>query len=495
MIIKIPVENLNLDFIKKFLSSKNTVQIKEKAKKRILKTNKILKEIIEKGNLVYGVNTGFGALVNKKVSKEESKRLQYNLIISHALGEGEYFDKDIVRLAIFLRANMLSKGYSGIRVDLIAALLNLINKNIIPCVKKKGSVGASGDLSPLAQIALVLLGKGKVFYKDEILETEKVFKEEKIKPFDLDIKEGLSLINGTEMMSAFLSYLLIDIENIFNLAKEICGLTTLVIKGNKKEFDIRLHRLKPYSHQIDTAQIIYNYLNLCDFKESFLQDPYSIRCQPQILGSVGETIEFAKRILEREINSITDNPIIIDNEIFSGGNFMGTSLALAADLLGISITLLSLLSERKIFYLTSGRHSELPIFLIKEPGINSGLMMAQIVSTALAGENKILSYPASITSLPTSANQEDIVSMGMNSLLKLEKIIENTKIILAIEILCISQALRLIKLNFKRKPKIIRIIEENIPYLEEDKELQGILLKIKNLFFGRIYSKEGKAIN
>ncbi|MEO0089124.1 MAG: aromatic amino acid ammonia-lyase [candidate division WOR-3 bacterium] len=490
MIIKIPVENLNLDFIKKFLLSKSIVKVKEKAKKRILKAHNILKEIIEKGDLIYGVNTGFGALVNKKVSNEDIKKLQYNLIVSHALGEGEYFDKDIVRLAIFLRANMLSKGYSGVRIDLIDALLNLINKDIIPCVQKKGSVGASGDLSPLAQIALVLLGKGKVFYNDEVLATEKVFKKERIKPFILDVKEGLSLINGTEMMSAFLSYLLVDIENIFNLAKEICGLTTLVIKGNKKEFDLRLHKLKPYSYQIGTAQIIYNYLNLCDFKESSLQDPYSIRCQPQIFGSVGEAIEFAKRTLEIEINSITDNPVIIDNEIFSGGNFMGTSLALAADLLSISITLLSLLSERKIFYLTSGKHPELPIFLIKEPGINSGLMMAQIVSTALAGENKTLSYPASITSLPTSANQEDIVSMGMNSLLKLEKIIENTKTILAIEILCLSQALRLIELNFKKKTKIIKIIEENIPYLEEDRELQDILLKIKELFFGSIHSKE-----
>ncbi|MDW8114594.1 MAG: aromatic amino acid ammonia-lyase [candidate division WOR-3 bacterium] len=495
MIIKIPVENLNLDFIKKFLSSKSIVKIKEKAKKKISKANNTLKRIIEEGNLIYGVNTGFGALVNKKISKEEIKKLQYNLIISHALGEGEYFNKDIVKLAIFLRANMLAKGYSGVRVELINALLDLINKDIIPCVQRKGSVGASGDLSPLAQIALVLLGKGKVFYKNEVLETERVFKKEKIKPFILDIKEGLSLINGTEMMSAFLGYLLIEIKNIFNLAKEIAGLTTLMIKGNKKEFDLRLHKLKPYPEQIETAKIIYHYLNLCDFKETSLQDPYSIRCQPQIFGSIGETIDFAKRILEIEINSITDNPIIINNEIFSGGNFMGSCLALASDLLGISITLLSLLSERKIFYLTSGKNPELPIFLIKNPGINSGLMMAQIVSTALISENKILSYPASITSLPTSANQEDIVSMGMNSLLKLEKIVENTKTILAIEILCISQALRLIEINFKEKPKIIKIIEENIPYLEEDKELQDILSKIKNLFFDRINPPNTNTIN
>ncbi|MEO0086733.1 MAG: aromatic amino acid ammonia-lyase [candidate division WOR-3 bacterium] len=495
MIIKIPIENLNLDLIKKFLFSKSTVKIKDRARKKILKSHNTLKEIIEKGNVIYGVNTGFGALVSKKISKEEIRKLQYNLIISHALGEGEYFDRNVVRLAIFLRANMLSKGYSGVREELIEALLNLINKDIIPCVQKKGSVGASGDLSPLAQIGLVLLGKGKVFYNNQILATEKVFKKEKIKPFILDIKEGLSLINGTEMMSAFLSYLLIEIENIFNLAKEISGLTTLVTKGNKKEFDIKLHQLKPYSHQITTAQIIYNYLNLCEFKESSIQDPYSIRCQPQILGAVGETIDFAKRILETEINSVTDNPLIIDNEIFSGGNFMGTSLALVSDLLGISLTLLSLLSERKIFYLTSGKNPELPIFLIQQPGTNSGLMMAQIVSTALAGENKILSHPASITSLPTSANQEDIVSMGMNSLLKLEKIVENTKTILAIEILCLSQALRLVELNFKKKTEIIRVIEENIPYLEEDRELQNILSKIKALFFRRINSKERKTIN
>ncbi len=495
MIIKIPIENLNLEFIKKFLSSKSIVKISEKKKGKISKARNSLERIIEKGNLVYGVNTGFGALVNKRISKEEIKKLQYNLIVSHALGEGEYFNKDIIRLAIFLRANMLSKGYSGVRVELIDALLNLINKDIIPCVQKKGSVGASGDLSPLAQIGLVLLGKGKVFYKNKILPTKEVFKKEKLKPFVLDIKEGLSLINGTEMMSAFLGYLLIDIEHIFNLAKEISGLTTLLIKGNKKEFDIRLHQLKPYSHQIETAKIIYDYLNLCDFKETALQDPYSIRCQPQIFGSIGETVDFAQKILEIEINSITDNPVIIDNEIFSGGNFMGTSLALAADLLGISITLLSLLSERKIFYLTSGRHPDLPIFLIKEPGINSGLMMPQIISTALASENKILSYPASVTSLPTSANQEDIVSMGMNSLLKLEKIVENTKTILAIEILCISQILRLTELNFKEKPKIVKIIEEKIPYLEEDRELQEILSKIKNLFFWRINSEERNTIN
>lgn len=485
MTIKIPIENLTYNFLKKFLFSSNIIKIKEEVKKKIIKSNKILKTSVEKGNFIYGVNTGFGALVNKQISWKEAKKLQYNLIISHALGEGEYFDKEIVKLAIFLRANMLAKGYSGIRIELIFNLLDFLNKDIIPCVQKKGSVGASGDLAPLAQIASILLGKGKVFYKNEISPTELVFKKENLQPFELDIKEGLSLINGTEMMSAFLTYLLIECEKVFNLSKEIAGLTSLVAKSNKKEFDPRSHQLKPYSHQISAAEKILNYLNLAIFQENSLQSPYSIRCQPQILGTVGEGIEFSKRILEIEVNSVTDNPIIIDNEILNGGNFMGSSLALAGDVLGISISLLSLLSERKIFYLTSGKISDLPMFLIKNPGLNSGLMMAQILSSALASENKILSYPASVTTLPTSANQEDIVSMGMNSLLKLEKILENTKTILAIEILCISQSLRLGKFNFKKKTPFIKMIEKNIPYLEEDQELSEILAKIKELFLGK----------
>jgi histidine ammonia-lyase len=488
MIVKIPVERLTVDFLKHFLSANLIVKIKEKAKGKIIKANRILKNAIEKGDLIYGVNTGFGALVNKKISLAEAKKLQYNLIISHALGEGEYFKKEIVKLAIFLRTNMLAKGYSGVRIELILKLLELLNREIIPCVQKKGSVGASGDLAPLAQIALVLLGKGKVFYKNEIRPTEEVFKKEKIQPLILDFKEGLSLINGTEMMSAFLTYLLIEGEKIFNLAKEISGLTSVVAKGNKKEFDLRLHQLKPYPHQVSTAEKIWNYLNLAIFRENFIQDPYSIRCQPQIFGAVGEGIEFAKRILETEINSITDNPVIIDKEILSGGNFMGSSLALAGDVLAISFTMLSLLSERKIFYLTAGKIPGLPIFLVKNPGLNSGLMMAQILSSALASENKILSYPASVTSLPTSANQEDIVSMGMNSLLKLEKILENTKTILAIEILCISQGLKLGNFKFKKSTSLIAMIKKNIPYLEKDEELSAILTKIKKLFFGRINS-------
>ncbi len=462
--------------------------------RRIKESQKDLINHQKKGLLIYGVNTGFGALAEKLVLEKDLCHLQKNLILSHALGTGDYFEKEIIRVALFLRANALAKGFSGVRLDLISFLLELLNRDVIPLVHKKGSVGASGDLLPLAEIGLVVLGKGEVLYKGKRLKGGQALKRENLSPLRLEAKEGLSLINGTEISSAYLFSNLSRAERLLKIAGLIAGLSFLAGKANPKVLDPILMRLKPYPEQERCAKLVRDLLKGMGNGESGMrrvQDPYSFRCLPQVHGASLLGIRFASEILEKEINSVTDNPIITKDKIFTGGNFHAQPLSLAGDILAISLTTLSLISERRIFHLLT--HPSLPPFLVKEPGKNSGLMMAQVLASALASENKTLSYPASVTSLPTSGNQEDFVSMSITSLSKVERIIKNLQTILSIEAICASQAIEMSRLSLKgRLLKVFRFIRQFFPFLREDREMGKEIRELADNIFSLASSSSGK---
>lgn len=455
-----------------FASRKKTrTKISEAGKKKILQSRAKLVRALALNKPVYGVSTGFGALVQTMIPIAKRRSLQTNLIKSHALGSGAYFEKSVARAAMFLRANMLSKGFSGVRLELVKLLVDMLNRNVIPAVYEKGSVGASGDLAPLAFIALVLIGKGKAFYSDKIMNSKMALKKAGLKPIAFEPKEGLALINGTEMMSGQGAINVSRADHLINLADITGALSFVALGGNTKAYDAKISELKPYPGQKLSAKNLRNLIAANSNPDS-LQNAYSLRCIPQVHGAVREGVRFAREIVEIEMNSVTDNPIIFDKEIMSGGNFHGQAIAFAMDNLAINLCTLGGITERRISRLLDPSLSGLPAFLSPSPGINSGLMMTQLLAATLMTENKILAVPASIHSLPTSANQEDFVSMGMDSALKAKKIIENTSIILALELINACQAIELakIKLN-KRLKKYFDFVRTVMPFQKDDQEL------------------------
>lgn len=483
MKIFIPKDKLTIKDVVKIASRSTEIAILSKGRKNILRANQNLNCILAKGKMVYGVNTGFGALKEKLIPSKKWCQLQTNLIKSHALGTGDYFEKKVVRAAMFLRANMLSKGYSGVRLELVKLLIEMINRNVVPLVYKKGSVGASGDLAPLAFIALVLIGKGKAFYENRLINAKLALKKAGLEPVLLKPKEGLALINGTEMMSAVSTFNIVNACHLIELADIASALSFVALDGNAQAFDIRVAKLKPYPGQLTTTKNLLKLLKYYRSNTKTIQDAYSLRCVPQINGAVRESIHFAQKIVETEINSVTDNPLIFGDEIIAAGNFHGQTIALAMDNLAIAICVLGSLAERRIARLLDPALSGLEPFLTPKPGLNSGLMMAQLLAASLNAENKVLATPASIHSTPTSANQEDFVSMGMDCALKAEKVISNTKTILALELICACQGIELAnrKLN-KRLSNYFDFIRALVPFQKNDAELTKTLhTLLKNL--------------
>lgn len=490
----IPKHNLTIEDVIKVALNRMKVSISQLGKQNIERSNQRLAKIIVSSTPIYGVNTGFGALVEKSIPRAKYCELQTNLIKSHALGTGSYLEKVMVRASMFLRANMLSKGYSGVSYQLVKLLVSMLNRDVVPLVYEKGSVGASGDLSPLAFIALVLIGEGKAYYQNRLMNGRNALLKAGLKPIVLRPKEGLALINGTEMMGALG---VINIDRAFHLTElaDIAGsLSFVALSGNLEALDRRLAQLKPYQGQKITTQNLSQLLKTggrIDFlrrsesnKSPVIQNAYSLRCLPQVHGSVRETLRFVRSIVETEINSVTDNPIIFDNEIISGGNFHGQAIALAMDNLAIATCVLGGISERRIARLLDSKLSGLAPFLTPKPGVNSGLMMAQLLAVTLQAENKILATPASIQSLPTSANQEDFVSMGMDSALKAKKVINNTQKILALELICACQAIELAKIkNLNKKLQgYFDLIRTFVPFQKTDQELTEHLQKLlKNI--------------
>jgi len=488
--VQIDGENLKLEQIEEVAFEKAKVRLSRRAVPKISRCRKYVEEIIRKGQTVYGINTGFGKLCRVKISPSEIERLQKNLVLSHAVGVGPVFCEEEVRAAMLLQANVLSKGYSGVRMEVIQSLINLLNSGVTPMVPEKGSVGASGDLSPLAFIALVLIGEGWAFYNKRLLSGKEALKKAGLKPLRLSAKEGIALINGTQMMTGLGALTLLRAERLSELADMAGALSCEAALATPVAFDEDLQKARAHKGQGIAARNLIQLMKNSQIREFHkacpkVQDPYSFRCMPQVHGAVRDALRYVRSVLEVEINSATDNPLIFPDKkkVISGGNFHGEPVALALDFLGIALSELGSISERRIAVMMDPNITDLPAFLVREPGINSGLMMAQTTAAALVSENKILAHPASVDSIPTSLNQEDHVSMGTIASRKAREIANNAEEVLAIEFLCAYQG---ICFRAPLKPgigtnKIFSRIKQRVKEIKEDRILVGDLVKIKEL--------------
>ncbi|MBD2779936.1 histidine ammonia-lyase [Xenorhabdus szentirmaii] len=405
--------------------------------------------IISENRTAYGINTGFGLLANTRIAEQDLEELQRSIVMSHAAGVGEPLSDDIVRLIMVLKINSLARGYSGIRLDVIQALITLVNAEVYPCIPSKGSVGASGDLAPLAHMSLLLLGEGKARYRGEWLPAKEALEKAGLKPITLVAKEGLALLNGTQTSTAFALKGLFAAEDLLASAI-VCGsMSVEAALGSRKPFDARIHEARGQKGQIDVATL-YRFVleEQSGISESHkncvkVQDPYSLRCQPQVMGACLTQIRHAADVIMVEANAVSDNPLVFaeEDEVISGGNFHAEPVAMASDNLAIALAEIGSLSERRIALLMDSNMSQLPPFLVENSGVNSGFMIAQVTAAALASENKALSHPSSVDSLPTSANQEDHVSMAPAAGRRLWEMADNVRGILAIEWLTACQGM------------------------------------------------------
>ncbi len=410
----------------------------------------VVRAKVEGGDIVYGVNTGFGLLASKHIEDDLLSRLQHNLILSHATGVGKYLPNEVVQLILLLKINGLSRGVSGARREVIELLLAMLNKGIFPAIPEKGSVGASGDLAPLAHLSLPLIGEGKVHYQGRLIESSAAFKLADLKPLKLAAKEGLALLNGTQVSTALALKGLFEAEQNINSAFVAGSLTVEAALASRVPFDPRIQAVRGQQGQIEAARIYRELLAESEIANSHLecdkvQDPYSLRCQPQVMGACLDQLKNAARIIAIEANAVSDNPLIFTEEgdILSGGNFHAQPIAFAADNIALAIAEIGSLSERRMALLLDANMSALPPFLVKDAGVNSGFMIAQVTAAALASENKSLAHPASVDSLPTSANQEDHVSMATFAARRLTDMNLNTRYVVAIELLAACQGIEL----------------------------------------------------
>jgi histidine ammonia-lyase len=403
--------------------------------------------IIASGKPAYGINTGFGRLSQTRIPAEELEQLQLNIVLSHAAGTGPLLDDATVRLVLALKMVSLSAGHSGVRPGLIQLLLQLYNRGIYPCIPSKGSVGASGDLAPLAHLSLALLGIGDVTVHQKRMTAEKALRDAGLKPIKLAPKEGLALLNGTQVSTALALNGLFAAEDVFAAAVVAGSLSVDAAAGSDTPFDARIHALRGQPGQQEVARCYAELLQGSEIRRSHLendprvQDPYSLRCQPQVMGACLDQMRYAAGVFEREAAAVTDNPLVIGDEILSGGNFHAEPIALAADALAVAIAEIGALSERRIALLIDPSLSGLPPFLVEHGGVNSGFMIPQVTAAALASENKSLAHPASVDSLPTSANQEDHVSMATFAARRLSDMAANSAGIVAIELLAAAQGI------------------------------------------------------
>jgi histidine ammonia-lyase len=481
--IKIDGNSLNFSEIRKVVYDFCSIEITPSAKRKVEKNRNFVKEIIRSKRVVYGLNTGFGKFANVRIEKPDIEQLQENLILSHSAGVGNYFSIPETRAIMLLRINMLAKGFSGIRMKTLQTLIDLLNKKVHPLIPEKGSVGASGDLAPLSHMTLVLIGKGKATYNGRIMDGKDALKLANIKPIKLQAKEGLALNNGTQVMTAVLTLAYMQALNLCVTADIIGAITIDALKCTDKAFDEKIHKLRPHPGQIRSAKNLRNMLANSKILESHknckkVQDPYSLRCIPQVHGAVYDALEYVRKTLSVEVNSGTDNPLIFseERETISGGNFHGEPIAFAGDMLGIAVAELANISERRIEQmLNPALNGGLPAFLSPHPGIDSGFMIAQCTAAALVSENKILAHPASVDSIPTSANQEDHVSMGTIAARYARDIVNNTAYVLAIELIVAIQALEYEK-EYRSSPAIMgiqKLVRKKIPSLKEDRVLSG----------------------
>jgi len=471
------ITNKTLEFndIQKILVGQPELKLSEEAKNRVVSCRKYLDNKIEKEeNPIYGITTGFGALHDISISKDQLIDLQKNLIISHACGTGDEVAPEIVRLMLFLKAQALSYGHSGVELKTIERILDFYNHNICPVVYQQGSLGASGDLSPLAHLFLPMLGLGEAYYEGKKMAAADILKKLNWEPIQFRSKEGLALLNGTQFMSAHGVLALIRAFKLSKLADIIATISLEAYDGRLDPFMDSLHQIRPHQGQITTSDFVRKIAEGSEIAGRFkkhIQDPYSFRCIPQVHGASKDTIDYVSKVILTEINSVTDNPTIFpeDDLIVSGGNFHGQPLALAFDFLCIALAELGSISERRVYRLISGDRG-LPQFLVAKPGLNSGFMIPQYSAASIVSQNKQLCTPSSIDSIPSSNEQEDHVSMGANGATKLIRVVDNLERILAIELLNAAQALDFRK-PLKTSPYIAAFVgkfREIIPFLDND---------------------------
>lgn len=454
--------SLTLKNIRQLLDTACTLTLDPKCHAAINASSKQVQEIVANNTTVYGINTGFGLLANTRIETKNLELLQQNIVLSHAAGTGNLLSEETVRLILALKINSLARGYSGVRLSIIEALITLFNARMYPCIPAQGSVGASGDLAPLAHMSAALLGVGNVTYQGKILSALDGLKLINLKPITLSAKEGLALLNGTQASTALALQAVLLAETLFSAALVTGALSTDATLSSTRPFDQRIQEVRGHANQTQVALLLRELLKDSELNPSHqtcekVQDPYSLRCQPQVMGACLAHLRFAKETLIIEANAVSDNPLIFTetNTVLSGGNFHAEPVAMAADTMALSLAEIGALSERRLAVLIDPKFSQLPPFLVPDAGLNSGFMVAQVTAAALASENKSLAHPASVDSLPTSANQEDHVSMATYAARRLLSMIENTTGIIAIELLAACQGL-----EFRRPLKTSTTLEE-----------------------------------
>ncbi len=468
-------EFLAIDEIGRILREGEKIELGAEAKEAIIKCREYLDSKMEDiGRPVYGVTTGFGSLCNITIAQDDLSKLQHNLVKSHACGIGAKLRPEIVRLMLLLKVQSLSYGHSGAQLETIQRLVDMYNNDVLPVVYEQGSLGASGDLAPLAHLCLPIIGMGRVLYKGEEREAAELWKELGWEPVTLKSKEGLALLNGTQFMSAHAVWSLLQAERLSRWADRIAAMSIDAYDGRIEAFYPQTHRVRPHKGQVSTAENILNLLEGSEIirgAKKHVQDPYSFRCIPQVHGATKDTIEYVKGVIEVEINSVTDNPTVFPDEdmIISAGNFHGQPIALPMDMLTLAMSELANISERRIYKLISGQRG-LPSFLVAKPGLNSGFMIPQYTAASIVSQSKSLCFPASADSIPSSQGQEDHVSMGANAATKLVRVIENTEKVLAIELMNAAQALQF-RRPLHSSPAIEQIFSDFrsvVPFVEDD---------------------------
>ncbi len=491
--IVIDKETLTIEDVVAIARENAQVEASSKGEQRLEKARELIDKWVNEKKVIYGITTGFGALCNVPISASDTRILQNKIIMSHATGVGKPLPDDVVRAVMAVRLHDLFMGYSGCTFTTLQYLMAFLNQGLTPVVPEKGSVGSSGDLAPMAHLGLVLLGKGEAFYQGHRLNGARALEKIGLSPISLSAGEGLALINGTQVMTGIAALVVHDAINLAKLADIACAMSLEVLMGSSSEFDPRIHQIRPHPGQVASAENMLRLTSDSDIIQSHegcarVQDAYTLRCSPQIHGASKDAVVHALNVVNIEINASTTNPLIFTDtqEIRLGGNFHGQPIAMAADYLSMGIAELGNVSERRIERLVNPQLSELPAFLIKNGGLNSGFMIAQYTAAALVSENKVLAHPACVDSIPTSANKEDHVSMGTIAIRQCREILDNVAYVLAVEMLCAAQAYDLLteekKMEGGKGTRVAyQVIRETISYLEEDRELSIDMEKMVTL--------------
>jgi histidine ammonia-lyase len=483
-------KHLTLENVWEVAQGKATVKLSPSIDERVRRSRDFVEKALSQGQKIYGVTTGFGLLSDRLIDSSEIKALQRNLIRSHSVGVGPYFDEVITRAIMLLRTNVLAMGYSGVRMEVIKTLVEMLNKGVHPLIPEKGSVGASGDLAPLAHLASVMMGEGEALFNGKRMNGKRAMRKAGISPLLLKAKEGLALINGTQGMTAVGVLALLRAEHLCKVADIVGACTLEALKGTLSAFDLDIQKVRPFPGPLAVSKNFQRLDRDSEIAQSHkfcskIQDAYSLRCIPQVHGAIRDGLSFVRKVLEIEVNSATDNPLIFaeKGKILNCGNFHGEPVAFAMDLLGIVVSELGAISERRIEKLINPSLSGLPPFLTKKGGLHSGLMMVQVSAASLVSENKVLAHPASVDSIPTSADKEDHVSMGTISARKAMEIVKNVEDILAMELLCATQGLEFL---LPLRPGLgvreaYQVVRQKVPPIKGDRRFSEDIKKIQIL--------------